>query len=291
MKVSRLLLLIAGWLAQSEIHATDGPSEPPVGRSEFVFEQGGKHVRVRHFVPEGFTADTPIVFVLHGVLRNGEQYLKDWMPYASERRFLLVVPEFSQPEFPGAHGYQDGNLTTPAGKATPRESWSYNMIEPIFDAVRARCHSRCARYSLYGHSAGAQFVHRFICFAPRARLLRAVSANAGSYMLPDASREFPYGFGGLGPGAAGLRAALAQPLVVLLGTADIDPHHKDLPHSPEAEAQGPFRLARGKFFFACGERAAAALGAPFGWTLSFAPGIAHSDKGMAPFALPCLLPK
>ncbi len=109
-------------------------------------------------------------------------------------------------------------------------------------------------------------------------------------MLPEATQHFPYGVGGLGPGRAGLRAALAQPLVVLLGTADTDPHHKDLPHSPEAEAQGSFRLARGKFFFASGEKAAAAMQAPFGWTLAFTPGVGHSDRGMAPFALKCLLP-
>jgi poly(3-hydroxybutyrate) depolymerase len=290
MNLPSSLFLIAGLLSPSEIRTAPAPPEQASVRSDFVFEQGGKQVKVRYVVPEGYTPSSPIVFVLHGILRNGEQYLDDWIPYAEERHFLLVVPEFSQQEFPGARGYQDGNLTTSAGNPLPRESWSYSMIEPIFDVVRERCHSKRERYSIYGHSAGAQFVHRFLCFALRTRILRAVSANAGSYMVPDASKEFPYGFGGLGPGKAGLRAALAQPLVVLLGTADIDPHHKDLPHSPEAEAQGPFRLARGEYFFACGKNAAAALQAPFGWTLYFAPGVAHSDKGMAPFALKCLLP-
>jgi hypothetical protein len=84
---------------------------------------------------------------------------------------------------------------------------------------------------------------------------------------------------------------LGRPLVVLLGTADTDPHHKDLPHTPQADAQGPYRLARGRCFFACGQKAAAEIAAPFGWTLSLAPGIAHSDKGMAPFAVKCLFPE
>jgi hypothetical protein len=162
------------------------------------------------------------------------------------------------------------------------------MIDPIFDAVRERCHVRTEQYSIYGHSAGAQFVHRFIFFAPRARISRAVSANAGSYMLPDSTKVFPYGFAGAGPGEAGLRVALLQPLVVLLGTADTNTRDSELPHAPEAEAQGPYRLARGEFFFACGEKAAAARKVPFGWKLSLAPGIGHSDKGMAPFALKCL---
>jgi poly(3-hydroxybutyrate) depolymerase len=258
------------------------------GLNELLFKQGGKDVVVRYFVPVGCPADSPVVFVMHGADRRGEKCLNDWIPHANEQRFILVAPEFSDQEFPGATGYQFGNLTTRAGQSMPREAWTYNMIEPIFDAVREHCHGRNEHYSIYGHSAGAQFVHRFVCFASWTRILRAVSANAGVYMLPDAAKDFPYGFGGTGPGEAGLRAALRQPLIVLLGTADNDPYHKALSHSPEAEAQGLSRLARGSFFFACGEKAATAIQAPFGWKLSFAPGIGHSDKGMAHFGLKCL---
>jgi poly(3-hydroxybutyrate) depolymerase len=291
MKVLILSLAIAGLtMFSGGAQATDEPIRPHSGQDEFVFKQGGKHVVVRCYIPDGFTEESPVVIVMHGVRRNGEDYLNDWIPYARERRFLLVVPEFSEQEFPGARGYQDGNLTSRSGLALPREAWTYNMIEPIFDTVRERCRNKSEHYCIYGHSAGAQFVHRFICFVAQPRILRAVSANAGSYMLPDAAKNFPYGFGGLGPGEAGLRVALGRPLVVLLGTADTDPHHKDLPHSPEAEAQGLYRLERGKYFFACGEKAATEIKAPFGWKLSFAPGIAHSDKGMAPFALRCLFP-
>jgi poly(3-hydroxybutyrate) depolymerase len=289
MKMSGLLLFLAGAMMQGVLRAGDAPVGQGVGRGEFVFEQGGKHVTVRTFVPGGLTESPLVVFVMHGVYRNGEQYLNDWIPYATERRFLLVVPEFSEEEFPGSRSYQDGNLATRTGRPIPPEAWSYNMIDPIFDAVRGRCRIKSDRYCIYGHSAGAQFVHRFLFFSPHARVLRAVSANAGSYMLPDAAEDFPYGFGGEGPGQAALPAALGRPLTVLLGTADIDPHHKDLPHSPEADAQGPYRLARGRYFFSCGQKAAAANAAAFGWTLSYAPGIAHSDKGMAPFAVKCLL--
>jgi poly(3-hydroxybutyrate) depolymerase len=258
------------------------------GRNELLLKQGGKHVMVRYFIPVGCPADARVVFVMHGADRSGEKCLNDWMPYANERRFLLVAPEFSDQEFPGATGYQFGNLTTRAGQPMPREAWTYNMVEPIFDAFRERCQINNGQYCIYGHSAGAQFVQRFVCFASRPRMSRAVSANAGVYMLPDTATNFPYGFGGTGPGAAGLCAALGKPLIVLLGTADNDPHHKALSHSLEAEAQGSSRLARGNFFFACGEKAAAAIQAPFGWKLSFAPGIGHSDKDMAHFGLKCL---
>ena len=291
MKPSVLVSLgLVALAVPTDIRAEDVSGKQNTPSASFGFVQGSKHVLVRYHVPAGLNPATPIVFVMHGVKRNGEVYLHDWLPYSDERHFLLVVPEFSEDEFQGAKGYQDGNLISRSGRPIQSEEWSYSMIEPIFDSVRERCQCTCDRYLIYGHSAGAQFVERFILLTPRSRVLRAISANAGTYMLPETTTNFPYGFGGTGLGTANIQAALQRPLIVLLGTADTDPHHRELSHAPEAEAQGAYRLARGKFFFECGEKAAASLGVPFGWSVSIAPGVAHSDSGMAPFALKCLFP-
>jgi poly(3-hydroxybutyrate) depolymerase len=253
--------------------------------TSFDFTQAGRHVTVWYFVPPGATPQTPVVIVMHGVGRNGEDYLADWLPLAHERKFLLVVPEFSKKEFPGVEGYNYGNTVDPAGHALPREQWSFNMIEPIFDAVRGRTGNRTERYRLFGHSAGAQFVQRFIYFVPSARLESVVSANAGWYMLPDLSIAFPYGLKNTPVTAADLRHALTLPVTVLLGTADVDPEAKSLRHTPEADAQGLYRFARGKFFMARAEEAARKFQLPFVWRMVTAPDIAHSDKDMAPFAV------
>ena len=257
----------------------------------FVFEQAGRHVTVWYFLPAEATADGPVVFVMHGVKRNAEDYLRDWAPSAEQRKFLLVVPEFSDAEFPGDEGYNYGNTVTPAGDAVARDQWSFSMIEPIFDAVRARAGNRRQDYLIYGHSAGAQFVQRFVFFVPAARMARAVAANAGWYMLADPAIEFPYGLKGTPVSADDLRQALGRPLTILLGTADIDPKHRMLRHTPEAEAQGPHRFARGHYFFDHAKAAAASQHAAFGWSLATAPGVAHSDRGMTPYAIDCLFPK
>lgn len=93
--------------------------------------------------------------------------------------------------------------------------------------------------------------------------------------------------GGVGD-AAVLKAALARPLTVLLGEADTDTQHPELRRTPQAMAQGPYRLARGQAFFAAGREAAARLGVEFGWQLGTVPGVAHSNAGMAPRAAQAL---
>ncbi len=274
------------------LDAAAAPAQSPVlaVHERFDFVQAGRHVTVWFYAPPGMTPQTPVVIVMHGVARDGERYLADWIPQAQARGFLLVVPEFSKEQFPAEAGYIYGNTVDKTGRALPREQWSFSVIEPVFDAVKARTGNRTDRYRLFGHSAGAQFVQRFIYFVPTARLERVVSANAGWYMLPDLSTAFPYGLKNTPVTAADLRHALALPMTVLLGTADTDPVLHALRHTPESDAQGPHRLARGQFFMARAEDAARAGHFTFGWRLAFVPGVAHEDKDMAPFAVQELFP-
>jgi hypothetical protein len=86
-----------------------------------------------------------------------------------------------------------------------------------------------------------------------------------------------------------LSNAFGRSLLVLLGTSDTDPNAKELRKTPEAEAQGPYRLARGQYFFNQAKHTAELMGVPFKWSVAFAPGIAHSDAGMAPYAIQWLL--
>lgn len=277
-----LVMSLAGFAAAAE-------SLPP-GKGSFVYSQAGKQVHVWYFLPAEAQPDTPVVIVMHGVGRNGEDYLNDWLPHAQKAKFLLVVPEFSKREFPGVEGYNCGNTVNTAGRALPREQWSFNMIEPIFDVVRARTGNRSERYRLFGHSAGSQFVQRFVYFVPTARLEAVVCANAGWYMLPDLSVSFPYGLKNTPVTEADLRHALSLPLTVLLGTSDVDPEAQSLRHTPEADAQGLYRFARGKFFVRHAEEVARKYQMPLVWRQAVAPDVAHSDKDIAPFAMLQLFP-
>ena len=255
----------------------------------YVQTPAGLEQKVYLTRPAWLTADRPIVFVMHGESRNAEECRNRLHELAKEHKFLLVVPEFSDRLFPGSGAYELGNLFDAAGKPLPRAAWSFSAIEPIFDEVRRRFGMTATGYAMYGASAGAEFVHRFLFHVPQARVTRAVPANAGWYMMPVYTVEFPYGLRNSVVPSSDLIAALQLPVTVLLGEADTDPDDPNLSRAPEALAQGPDRLTRGLQFFDTAADTSARLGVPFGWQLVTVPGAGYDDCQMAPAAIPWLL--
>jgi len=255
----------------------------------YVETPAGLQQKVYLTRPAGLTADRPIVFVMHGKLRNAEEYRDQWHELAKEHNFLLVVPEFSDRLFPGSGAYELGNVFDAAGKPLPRAAWSFSAIEPIFDQVRSRFDMTARGYALYGHSAGAQFVHRFLFHVPNARVTRVVAANADWYTMPVFNVTFPYGLRDSKVTSTDLAAALQLPVALLLCEADAGPQATDLLLTPEAMAQGPQPFARGHAFFDAGADASGRLGVPFGWQLLTVPCTDLDNRLMAPAAWPLLL--
>ncbi len=259
------------------------------GDSQFQFNDwSGPALRVWTHTPQNVGPDTPIVIVMHGRGRDADRYRNEWRDLAKRHGFILAVPEFDAENFPGANAYNHGYFRDKQGHLRPRQLWSFSAIEPLFDDLKQRSGSQVEGYGLYGHSAGAQFVHRFVLLTPDARYRVAISANAGSYAFPDLAQDYPFGLKGAPVDEAGLQAVLQKPMVLLLGTADTDPAHPSLPHGRNADAQGPHRLARGQAFHAAGQAEAERSGVRFGWRVAYAPGIAHENGGMAGFAAPIL---
>ncbi|MCC5833284.1 MAG: hypothetical protein JJU20_00985 [Opitutales bacterium] len=256
------------------------------GKGTFRFKNGdGPEIRVFYYKAKDLPDNSPIMFVMHGVNRDADRYLAEWRRLAREYGFLLICPEFSENAFPGARGYNLGNVFDTDGNMNPEELWSYSYIEGIFDDVKKRTGYRNRGYYMYGHSAGSQFVHRMIFFQPQARFIKAVSANAGWYTLPLPDIDFPYGLNNTPVSRRDLMRALNQPLVVLLGTKDNDPNHRHLRRAPEAMRQGDHRFERGHTFYFMGEKQARHLSVNFGWEIKHVPGVAHHNRYMAAAAV------
>lgn len=253
-----------------------------VVRREIMFDAwDGPALPVALAHPRTITAATPLLFVMHGVARGARGYRDAWAAEAARWGAIVAAPKFSSPDFPKAEGYQLGDLGVNGAR-------SHDAIEPLFDALKSALGLDAERYLLFGHSAGAQFAHRFLFRRPDARVSAAVAANAGWWLRPIPDIPYPYGLDGAPYEPAHAAQAFARPLTVLLGAED---RRRDgsLRQTAQAEAQGPHRVARGQAFFAAAKALAEAEGAPFAWRLAYAEGVGHSNRAIAPFAARILL--
>lgn len=254
-------------------------ASPALGQSvdTGVFEFArwdGPAIQVYYAEPDNLADDAPIIIVMHGALRNGDDYRDNWVDLSTQYGFAVYAPEFSKQDFPKSRNYNLGGLSNETGRA-------FDVIEPLFDQLKARRGVDNSKYYLFGHSAGAQFVHRFVYFRPEARYEQAYAANAGWYTLPNRKWDWPYGLKKAPRDPMDTRAILSSNLVLLLGDQDIDPESYNLRQTREARAQGPHRLARGIHFLKTGLGMADKLGIPLGWKFKIVEGVGHSNRGMA----------
>ncbi len=279
-----VILLSTVFLGQAEAKSSKTLRK---GKSYIMFDGwAGPKLKVWTYKPKIITPDTPIIFVMHGASRTAENYRNKWADLAKDNKFILVVPEFSKKKFPNSRTYNLGHIYDENGNKRPKELWSFSAIEPLFDDIKRRTNNNQTGYGIFGHSAGGQFVHRYVFFMPEARITTAIAANPGWYTMPNKEEQFPYGFKGTYISQADIQAGYAKNLIVLLGTQDIKTKSSNLRKTPEAMKQGPHRFARGKHYFTHAKASAKASGVPFNWRLIYAPDVGHSNTQIAPYAAP-----
>lgn len=255
---------------------TSGPF--PVGKSTIEARFGAVTLKLFIYKPKSFVAG-PMLMVFHGVLRNAEEYRDHAAPMGERFGALIVAPLFDEPTFPFAK-YQLGGILD-AGRAAPPEARTGEYVNLIAREIRQREGHPTMPYALIGHSGGGQFLARLAAFVST-DAQRIVTANPGTYTFPTRQATFPYGYGTLPAGLQSelvLKAYLARPLTIYLGNHDTE-RDEYLDVSPSADAQGPFRFARGKNAFAAAKTLADARHWPFNWKLVIATGVAHEHDRM-----------
>ena len=232
---------------------------------------------------------TRAVIVLHGRLRNADVYYKSAKTAqeaagAAGQATIMIVPQFlSQIDIDAYHlpadtlrwtleGWEGGDDAT-----APKPASSFEAL----DAILARLADRKLFPNLKdivvaGHSGGGQVVQRY-AIAGRGEVplkaahiaVRYVVANPSSYAYFSDQRPEPqiaascpgyddwkYGMQArpdylAKPTPAELeKTYVARQVIYLLGTKDTNPNHPALDRSCMAEAQGPYRYARGHAYAA-----------------------------------------
>lgn len=123
-----------------------------------------KPVTLYYYVPKkGDMKSMPILFAMHGAKRDGKKTVGYWKELAEEYGFIVLAPEFSKKYYP-QRAYQYGNVSKQEKDydLNPQNEWTYNIIEAIFDFFCQTTGNLSDKYDIWGHSAGGQFVHRFL---------------------------------------------------------------------------------------------------------------------------------
>jgi len=204
-------------------------------------------IQVLYSAPPAITSETKILFIVHGASRTARKYFNDWLPLVQGRDVILVAPKFSK-EFYNEYAYL--MKTNKQGKRLSNTFLDLSSsLGDLYDFFSTKFNLKTTNFRLYGHSGGAQFVHRYLLLSDETRIDKVAIANAGFYTFADSSIRFPFGIKDMNVSENRLQWLLSLKGGMFLGDLDNDPKHKSLPSMRKARQQGRHRFERGTNFF------------------------------------------
>lgn len=291
-KVSVLLVFITAFSTAQNLNSNSTGS--------FTYTPNGplsdQPVDVYYNIPPGDITTMPILFSFHGAGRNAVDYRDYWINMSNTNGFIVIAPEFSTDFYPGlGDDYLMGNVfddgDNPSSESrNPENEWTFSVIEPLFDYIKADISGNQMSYRAWGHSGGSQFLHRFLFFKPNSRLEVAVCSNAGWYTVPEVGVSFPYGIDNSELPESNITHAFETKLIVHLGESDTNQNSSGLRHNTVVDnQQGLNRFVRGNYFFNTSEAEAEDMDVTFNWEIDTVPNVGHNAQQMANDALPHIL--
>lgn len=230
--------------------------------------------------PDGSKSDSDLA-------RYAETAARRWAAFAEAHRAVLVAPVFGGRDF--------GGYRALFGRRIDADDFVNAMVDEIGGK---HIPDFSGRFSLHGHSAGAQFAARYLVTHPE-RLEAVVLSAPGAYPWPDPALPWPHGMAlvvrdelsgsaadGKAPGqAAGsiftprqagwLDAASDVSVTVLVGSRDTDTQ------PTEPGQQGSTRIERAIEWVSSMHRHARASGRTPAIQLIQAEGLDHDEAAMA----------
>ncbi|WP_299520961.1 T9SS type A sorting domain-containing protein [Winogradskyella sp.] len=256
-------------------------------------------VEVFYHIPEGNIATMPILMSFHGAARDGATHRDYWVNMANSNGFMVFAPQFSNANYPGlgdnyimSNIFEDGDNPSPE-TFNDQNEWTCSILDPLFEYIKTDISGTQLSYSAWGHSAGAQFLHRLFMYLPNSNINVAVCSNAGWYTVPEESVNYPYGILNSQLPQSDLISSFSNNIIIHLGQDDTVPSTD--PGGPRDNTvlnnqQGLHRLERGQYFFNTSQTVAGNLGVDFNWEKHEVPNVGHDGQLMANDALQYLMP-
>tara|TARA_R110002126_G_scaffold129572_3_gene272483 strand:+ start:14804 stop:16543 length:1740 start_codon:yes stop_codon:yes gene_type:complete len=252
-------------------------------------------IKVYYHIPNGDIKTMPILMSFHGSGRDGANHRDFWIAMANANGFMVIAPEYSTSNYPGlgdnylmSNIFDDGDNPTTA-TFNDKNEWTFSTLDPLFEYVKEAISGTQENYSAWGHSGGAQFLHRFVTYLPNSKLATAVCSNAGWYTVPENTVDFPYGIlNGQLPNED-LTTAFSKKLIVHLGQNDTNTNAGLRRNTIVDDQQGINRLVRGRYYFNTSKDTAEDMDVSFNWQKHEVIGVGHDPQLMANDALQYLL--
>lgn len=243
-------------------------------------------IEIYYISPDVIDENTKVIFVIHGNTRNAEDYLSEWRPYIANKNVIVVAPKFTKESF---KYFALLEMAQSSGKVNKDESeYINNSISLIFNFIKSKFSLNTQTYSMFGHSAGAQFTHRYMLLSHDKRISSAVIANAGWYTFISTA-EFPYGIKNapIKISSDHIRWYTASKVNLLIGSDDVG--FKSLNTSKGAQIQGINRYERANNYFNTLIKEAEKNNYVLRWNFKVLDNVDHDYKKITPIAADILL--
>jgi hypothetical protein len=241
-----------------------------------------------------------LVIYIHGARRNGLDYY-EWGETAvknaqKNEETLFVSPQFTSEKDLESHNHDANHLfwtnnnwrvgdesVSSKKRVMEVKVSSFSLVDSMIARVcNRKLFPKLKKVIVIGHSAGGQFVQRYVGMTPMPNLLRGykfrfIVMNPSSYLYFDDRRpvknatglifqrpdttgcgnfnEYPKGFENLNPYASKIGSKMIQDqflkrdIVFILGGSDVDMNDPSMDKTCSGNMQGRFRLERGQFYY------------------------------------------
>jgi pimeloyl-ACP methyl ester carboxylesterase len=243
-------------------------------------------VEIFYITPEEINEDTKVLFVIHGNSRNAEDYLSAWIPHIKNKNVIVAAPQFNKANFSNFFLLEMAESSGNVNK--DKSKYINNSISLFFNYIKSKFSLDIETYSMFGHSAGAQFTHRYMLLSKDKRISNAVVANAGWYTFIS-NADFPYGIKSspIIISDEHLRWFMSNKVNLLIGSEDIG--SKSLNSSKGAKLQGITRVDRANSYFNSLITKAEDSNYALRWNYRVLDNVDHDFKKVTPYAASILL--
>ena len=243
-------------------------------------------VELFYLEPQIIDKDTKILFVIHGNSRTARSYLQKWIPLVKNKNIIIIAPLFTKESYKSFALLQVANSSGKINKDS--DDYLNDSISLFFNFFKNKFSLNIDTYKMYGHSAGAQFIHRYMLLSNDYRISNTVIANAGWYTFLNGS-NFPYGIKDtpINISSERVRWLMSSKTNLLIGGSDVG--LQSLNTSKGAMRQGNNRLERANNYFSSLILLGEENKIPFRWNFHLIKDVAHSNSEMTPAAAKILL--